>query len=55
MGGISDITIKAENQAVLCRVLTDEYFVVILLTDPSHLGKGRWMLRSTSSELEAEL
>ncbi len=55
MGEVSDITIKAENQAVLCRVLSEEYFVAILLTDPGHLGKGRWMLRATSGELEAEL
>lgn len=55
MGEVTDITIKAEHQAVLCRVLSDEYFVSILLTDPSHLGKGRWVLRSTSGELCAEL
>ncbi len=55
MGEVSDITIKAENRAVLCRVLSEEYFVAIVLEEPGHFGKGRWMLRSTSGELQAEL
>jgi predicted regulator of Ras-like GTPase activity (Roadblock/LC7/MglB family) len=55
MGDVTDITIKAERQAILCRVLSEEYFVAVLLTDLSHLGKGRWMLRATSMELAAEL
>jgi predicted regulator of Ras-like GTPase activity (Roadblock/LC7/MglB family) len=55
MGELTDITIKAERLSILCRVLSEEYFVAIVLTDPSQLGKGRWMLRSTSSELITEL
>jgi predicted regulator of Ras-like GTPase activity (Roadblock/LC7/MglB family) len=55
MGKIQDITIKTENQAILCRVLSDEYFVAVLLRDTGHLGKGRWMLRSTAGALSADL
>lgn len=55
MGPVSDITVKAEKMTILCRVLSDEYFVATVLTDPAHFGKGRWMLRSTSPELESEL
>lgn len=55
MGDVTDITIKAERRALLCRVLNDEYFVAVVLTDVSHLGKGRWLLRSKSSEIMAEL
>jgi len=55
MGDVSDITIKATEQAVLCRVLSDEYFVAVLLTDVAHLGKGRWTLRSSADALVAEL
>jgi len=55
MGEVTDITIKADNRSVLCRVLSDEYFVAIVLADSSHMGKGRWMLRSTASELQTEL
>lgn len=55
MGRVTDITIKADNRSVLCRVLSDEYFVAIVLADTSHIGKGRWMLRSTAHELQTEL
>jgi len=55
MGEISDITIKAAGGTVLCRVLTEEYFVAVVLHDSAHFGKGRWLLRSTAPELQAEL
>jgi len=55
MGEISDITIKAEAGSVLCRVLSEEYFVAVVLHDSAHFGKGRWMLRSSAAELIAEL
>ncbi|MCR9166397.1 MAG: roadblock/LC7 domain-containing protein [Nannocystaceae bacterium] len=55
MGEVTDITIKADNRSVVCRVLSDEYFVAIVLADSAHIGKGRWMLRSTSAELQTEL
>src|SRR5688572_11023929 len=48
MGDVTDITIKADKQALLCRVLSDEYFVAVLLTDLGHLGRGRWNLRAQS-------
>lgn len=55
MGEISDITIKAEAGTILCRVLSDEYFVAVVLHDSAHFGRGRWMLRSTAGELVSEL
>ncbi|MCH9686316.1 MAG: roadblock/LC7 domain-containing protein [Deltaproteobacteria bacterium] len=55
MGEINDITIKAEAGSVLCRVLSEEYFVAVVLHDSAHFGKGRWMLRSCADELIAEL
>ena len=53
--GISDITVKADGGTILCRVLSDEYFVCALLDDPAHFGKGRWILRSTAASLNEEL
>lgn len=55
MGKVSDIMVKTETKTVLCRVLSDEYFVAVVLNDAGQMGKGRWMLRSTSTELESEL
>jgi predicted regulator of Ras-like GTPase activity (Roadblock/LC7/MglB family) len=55
MGSITDITLKAEFGSVLVRVLSQEYFVTVLLASPAHMGKGRWMLRSQAGALQADL
>ena len=55
MGPISDITLKAEFGTVLVRVLSQEYFVTVLLVDAAHMGKGRWLLRSQANALNADL
>jgi predicted regulator of Ras-like GTPase activity (Roadblock/LC7/MglB family) len=55
LGPISDITVKADGGTILCRVLSDEYFVCALLDDPAHFGKGRWILRSTAASLNEDL
>lgn len=55
MGTISDITLKAEYGTVLVRVLSQEYFVTVLLENAAHMGKGRWMLRSQVKGLYADL
>lgn len=55
MGDVTDITVKAERLAMLCRVVSDDYFVAVLLTDSAHLGKGRFNLRARAAELRSEL
>jgi predicted regulator of Ras-like GTPase activity (Roadblock/LC7/MglB family) len=55
MGPISDITLKAEFGSVLVRVLSQEYFVTVLLSHAGHMGKGRWMLRSQANALYSDL
>lgn len=55
MGAISDITLKAEFGTVLVRVLSQEYFATVLLGNPAHMGKGRWMLRSQAQALRSDL
>ncbi len=55
MGQISDITLKAEFGTILVRVLSSEFFVAVLLESAGHMGKGRWVLRSQSKALAADL
>lgn len=55
LGSLSDITIKAERGTLLARCLSDEFFTVVLLSDPASFGKGRWVLRSAAPELLASL
>ena len=55
MGAISDITLKAEFGTVLVRVISQEYFVTVLLDNAAHMGKGRWLLRKEAKFLVAEM
>ena len=55
MGDVSDITVRGEHQSIICRVLSEDYFVAVLLTAPGHLGKGRFLLRAATPDLLADL
>jgi predicted regulator of Ras-like GTPase activity (Roadblock/LC7/MglB family) len=55
MGAITDITLKAEHGTVVVRVLSKEYFVAIVLGEPTNMGKSRWLLRSNAQALAADL
>jgi predicted regulator of Ras-like GTPase activity (Roadblock/LC7/MglB family) len=55
MGEVQDVTVRGERQSFVCRALSDDYFVGVLLTDPSFLGKGRFLLRTSAAELLSDL
>ena len=55
VGGVREITIKAEQLTVVIRVLTDEYFVALALEPEGNFGKGRYLLRVVAPKLAAEL
>lgn len=55
MGAITDITLKAEHGTVVVRVLSNDYFVAIVLAEPTNMGKSRWLLRSNAGALTAGL
>ena len=55
MGDVSDITVRGEHQSIICRVLSEDYFVAVLLTQPGHFGNGRFLLRAATPDLLADL
>jgi predicted regulator of Ras-like GTPase activity (Roadblock/LC7/MglB family) len=55
MGDVNDITLRGTSRTLVCRVLSEDYFVAVVLAEPGHLGKGRWLLRSASSQLVEDL
>jgi predicted regulator of Ras-like GTPase activity (Roadblock/LC7/MglB family) len=55
LGAVSDITVKAERGTLLARFLSEGYFAVVLMTESSNFGKGRWVLRTASNDLLASL
>lgn len=55
LGPVHDITLKAEQGTVLVRVISEEYFVAVVMRDSAHYGKGRWKLHQGAQHLRTEL
>lgn len=55
LGGVSEMVVKSEGVSLLIRMLTDEYFLAILLGPKSNHGKTRFLMRLAQSNLRAEL
>lgn len=55
LGGIQEITIKAELLTVVVRVLSSDYFLALALRPEGNFGKGRYLLRVMAPRLQAEL
>jgi len=55
LGGVSEMIIKSEGLTLLVRMLTEEYFLAILLTPKGSAGKTRFLMRLAESELRGEL
>ncbi len=55
MGELQDVVVKAARGSLIVRCLNEEFFVALYLDQPMHLGKGRWLLRSSGDGLRAQL
>lgn len=55
VGGVQEVTIRAERVTILIRVLTQEYFLALAVTPQGNTGKGRYLLRVVAPKLQAEL
>jgi len=55
IGGVHEISIKAEKLTIVIRVLSNEYFLAIALTPEGNYGKGRFLMRVMAPKLQAEL
>ena len=55
LGGIREISIKAESLVIVMRMLNDEYFVAVALGAGGNFGKCRFLLRVVTPRMVAEL
>jgi len=55
IGGMSEVVVKSEGITLLIRMLTEEYFLAILLEPKSNCGKTRYLMRLAETNLRAEL
>ena len=55
IGGVSEISIKAEKLTIVVRVLNSDYFLALALGPDGNFGKGRFLMRVVAPRLQAEL
>lgn len=54
-GSAREVSIQAEHQTTLIRMVNDEYFVAVTLAPHGNLGKARYLLRMLTPKLLEEL
>ncbi len=54
-GEMEEVTIRTERFYVLVRILTDEYFVALIVDGAGNFGKGRYLLLREAGNLKEAL
>ncbi len=55
VGGLGELTLKADKLVVLVHVLSDEYFVACAVKPEANFGKARYLMRLLAPQIQAEL
>ena len=55
LGGVDEFAVKAESMTLLVRMLSDEYFMAVVLGGSANFGKARFLTRLAASKLKEEL
>lgn len=55
LGGVNELTIRADKLTVMIRVLSADYFLALAIKPEGNLGKGRYLLRTLGPRFQAEL
>jgi predicted regulator of Ras-like GTPase activity (Roadblock/LC7/MglB family) len=55
VGGVTEVSIKAEKLHIVIRVLSPDYFLALALGPDGNFGKGRYLMRVVAPRLQAEL
>ena len=54
-GAVEEVRIRTEKRTLLFRVLSKDYLVALALAPTGNTGKGRYLLRVTAPQIQAEL
>jgi predicted regulator of Ras-like GTPase activity (Roadblock/LC7/MglB family) len=55
VGDLEEISIKAEQLTVVIRMLSEDYFLGVVISADGNFGKCRFLMRVTAPKLIAEL
>jgi predicted regulator of Ras-like GTPase activity (Roadblock/LC7/MglB family) len=55
VGGLEELTVKAQRLMLVCRMLSGQYFVAIAMAPEANWGKARYLTRLATPALVAAL
>ena len=55
VGDLEEISIKAEQLTVVIRMLSEDYFLAVVISADGNFGKCRFLMRVTAPKIIAEL
>lgn len=55
VGGLEELSVKAQRLTLVCRMLSPQYFVAIVMSPDDNFGKCRYLVRMASPVLSAQL
>jgi predicted regulator of Ras-like GTPase activity (Roadblock/LC7/MglB family) len=54
-GAAEELTVRTDRMTTLVRLISDEYFIALLLSPDGNLGKARYVLRILAPEIRQDL
>jgi predicted regulator of Ras-like GTPase activity (Roadblock/LC7/MglB family) len=55
VGGLEELTVKAQRLLLVCRMLSPQYFVAVVMAPEANFGKARYLARLATPALVAQL
>jgi predicted regulator of Ras-like GTPase activity (Roadblock/LC7/MglB family) len=55
VGGLEELSVKAQRLVLVCRMLSPQYFVAIAMAPEGNFGKARYLARLAQPALSAAL
>lgn len=55
VGGLEELTVKAQRLVLVCRMISPTYFVAVVLSPEANFGKARYLARLATPALVAQL
>jgi predicted regulator of Ras-like GTPase activity (Roadblock/LC7/MglB family) len=55
VGNLEELSVKAQRLVLVCRMLSPQYFVAIVMAPEGNFGKARFLARMAGPQLTAQL
>jgi predicted regulator of Ras-like GTPase activity (Roadblock/LC7/MglB family) len=55
VGSLEELSVKAQRLVLICRMISPQYFVAVVIAPEGNLGKARYLARVSAPTLAAQL